>query len=88
MEYHLPCGPLETPAEDSNRICTDTGSLHVTRTKRLLATAAIAAAVAAGTASPAMANVHVTSTTTENVHVTTTENVHVTGDGIDSLHLT
>ncbi|MFC9703391.1 hypothetical protein ACFTWD_22150 [Streptomyces sp. NPDC056943] len=42
----------------------------MTRTKRFLAAAFLAAAVAVGTATPALANIHVTSTGTNNLHVT------------------
>ncbi|CAM5492095.1 hypothetical protein GCM10010222_72530 [Streptomyces tanashiensis] len=53
----------------------------MTRTKRLLAGVLLAAAVAVGTTTPALANMHATSyPATENVEVTavSTDNMHAT----------
>lgn len=58
--------------------------------KRLLATAALAAAVAVGVASPAMANMHATGDTPGNVHVTsdTTNDMHATSVTTNDMHAT
>ncbi|WP_395361128.1 hypothetical protein ACHGLA_15520 [Streptomyces sp. YH02] len=42
----------------------------MTRSKRLLAGTFLAAAIAVGTASPALANLHITSEPADNLHIT------------------
>ncbi|MFC9591370.1 hypothetical protein ACFTUC_16470 [Streptomyces sp. NPDC056944] len=63
----------------------------MTRSKRFLAGAFLAAAVAVGTASPALANMHATGgTSTDNIHITgdSTDNIHITGGSTDNIHIT
>ncbi|MEU4277594.1 hypothetical protein AB0F57_22175 [Streptomyces tanashiensis] len=63
----------------------------MTRSKRFLAGTFLAAAIAAGTASPALANMHATGdTSTDNIHITSvdTGNIHITGDSTDNMHAT
>ncbi|MER7535991.1 hypothetical protein ABTX77_14555 [Streptomyces sp. NPDC097704] len=63
----------------------------MTRSKRFLAGAFLAAAIAAGTASPALADMHATGgTSTDNLHVTsvTTDNIDITSVGTNDMHAT
>ncbi|MFD9614626.1 hypothetical protein ACFWWS_35210 [Streptomyces sp. NPDC059083] len=63
----------------------------MTRSKRFLAGAVLAAAVAVGTASPALANMHATGgTPTNNLNVTsdTTDDLHATSVGTNNMHAT
>ncbi|MFI8425546.1 hypothetical protein [Streptomyces sp. NPDC085479] len=62
----------------------------MTRSKRFLAGAFLAAAITAGTASPALADLHITNEKTENIHITNekTENIHITSDKTENIHIT
>ncbi|MER7949180.1 hypothetical protein ABTY59_17505 [Streptomyces sp. NPDC096079] len=62
----------------------------MTRSKRFLAGAFLAAAIAAGTASPALANMHATGgTPTTGVQVTVdSSDLQVASDSTDNMHAT
>lgn len=61
----------------------------MTRTKRFLAGAFIAAAVAAGTATPALADMHATGdTSTGTITSVGTDDMHATLVGTDDMHAT
>ncbi|MEU7035627.1 hypothetical protein ABZ958_18330 [Streptomyces sp. NPDC046237] len=62
----------------------------MSRTQRLLAGAFAAAALAVGTATPALADFHATSTGPQDFHATSTtpEDFHATGAGPQDFHAT
>ncbi|MGW3492656.1 hypothetical protein [Streptomyces sp. NPDC001020] len=66
----------------------------MTRTKKILVTAAIAVAAVGGTSASAFANTHVT-VTPDNIHISGTtdagtDNIHISGTtdaGTDNIHI-